>query len=82
MPLSVSPSHQLEKVSWWSNGWTTGGIFTMFSLPVVHTLDHQQHYSFFNSSAGFVFAALRVCQRTVPKAMAREMITATRNTQP
>ena len=39
-------------------------------------------YSFFNSMAGLVRAALRVCQRTVPKAMAREMRTATTNTQP
>ena len=39
-------------------------------------------YSFFNSMAGLVRVALRVCQRTVPKAMAREMSVATMNTQP
>ena len=39
-------------------------------------------YSFFSSTAGLVRAALRVCQSTVPKAMASEMMTATTNTQP
>ena len=39
-------------------------------------------YSFFSSTAGFVFAAFNVCHSTVPKAMAREMMTATTNTQP
>ena len=39
-------------------------------------------YSFFNSTAGLVFAAFSVCHSTVPKAMASEMMTATTKTQP
>ena len=67
---------------WWSNGWTTGGIFSLFSLLVVHSLDHRRHYSFFSSMAGLVRAALRVCQRTEREATIIEMRTATTNTQP
>ena len=40
------------------------------------------YYSFFSSTAGFVFAAFKVCHRTVPNAMDRDMTTATAKIQP
>ena len=39
-------------------------------------------YSFFNSMAGFVFAAFNVCQRTVAKAMTTDTTAAAAKTQP
>ncbi len=41
VPLSVSPSHQFEKVSWWSNGWTTGKGIRSKSVLVVQRVDHR-----------------------------------------
>ena len=40
------------------------------------------YHSFFSASAGFVFAARKVCQRTDRKAMTMEMITAMAMIQP
>ena len=40
------------------------------------------NYSFFNSMAGFVFAAFSVCHSTVAKAMAMAMTAAAAKTQP
>ncbi len=41
VPLSVSTSHQFEKVSWWSNEWTTGKGIRSKSVLVVQRVDHR-----------------------------------------
>ena len=53
-----------------------------FAHRGIKVIDMVFLYSFFNSTAGLVFAAFNVCHSTVPKAMASEMMTATTKTKP
>ena len=54
------------------------GRVTVFLLPVPGGSE-EDNYSFFNSVAGFVRAAFRVCQRTEMRLKTRVMTTASTN---